>query len=192
MLRWWDQHNIPIFILCETNDFPYNYVSLMAGPEKTFSDMLIWALQELPYKYIFYLLEDCWLIDNPPFLQAHLNTLINKQADAIRLLPNHTIDTYPYQFIVEDGLLRIQNESMYQMSLSPSIWNREFFMDQLIPGENPWQIELDGTRRLSQKDHKIYFVPDLKRWYLNTVHKGYFTDKGKELQKQLYEWHNRF
>lgn len=191
MIRWWNQKYIPVIFLCETKKFPLNTGVLMAGPGKSFSDMLIWALQEISYKHVFYTLEDCWLIDNPPILKTYLDILITRKADAIRLLPCHNIDTDPYHFEWEDGLLRIQNDSMYQMSLSPSIWNREFFINQLIPGEDPWQIEIDGTRRLSQKNHKIYFVPNLNRWYLNTVHKGYFTDLGKELQKQLYEWHNK-
>jgi hypothetical protein len=46
-------------------------------------------------------------------------------------------------------LLRSHPGSQYHMSLLTGIWNRALLRRVLIPNESPWQVELDGTTRLS-------------------------------------------
>jgi hypothetical protein len=50
--------------------------------------------------------------------------------------------------------LIFHENSKYLVSHQPSIWKKSFLLDCLKPGENPWQNEYEGTKRL-QKDPKI-------------------------------------
>jgi hypothetical protein len=46
-------------------------------------------------------------------------------------------------------LVRSHPGSQYHMSLMAGIWNKTNLRRVLIPNQSPWDVELDGTRRLS-------------------------------------------
>lgn len=45
-------------------------------------------------------------------------------------------------------LIRSDPGSQYHMSLLTGIWNKDLLLRFLIPGETPWQVELEGTPRV--------------------------------------------
>jgi hypothetical protein len=93
---------------------------------------------------------------------------------------------------IEDNLYKFKQNSQYTISLQPSIWKTEFFKSCLPNGkkENPWQFEVDGSRRLNKKPHNIYFIKQDSPWYLEAVHKGSFTTDYHKIIKQEKLKHN--
>lgn len=52
----------------------------------------------------------------------------------------------------EDGghidLIKSDPKSQYHASLWPGLWRNEHLLRLLLPGQTPWQVEIDGTVRL--------------------------------------------
>jgi hypothetical protein len=69
------------------------------------------------------------------------------------------------QFINGRRILKSKSTSEWLLSHNASIWNREFFLSQMEPEENPWKNEINGTVRICNKytDPKIYHLNE--RWY---------------------------
>ena len=72
----------------------------------------------------------------------------------------------------------------------PSIWKKDFFLKYLQHRENPWDNEIEGTKR-AKEDHKIkeinsFNVEMLKQWYTPVVHKGRLESNADEVRKGTY------
>lgn len=52
-------------------------------------------------------------------------------------------------------LIRSDPASQYQMSLFLGLWNRDLMLRFLIPGESPWEVELEGTPRVARAAHDV-------------------------------------
>jgi hypothetical protein len=48
----------------------------------------------------------------------------------------------------------------YRMNLQCNIWNRHQLMRVLMPGENPWQVEIRGTERVDQLGQTVLGVKE--------------------------------
>lgn len=60
-------------------------------------------------------------------------------------------------------LIRSDPQSQYHMSLMTGIWNRERMLEFLIPGETPWQVEIDGTPRVRAAQDRV-LVLGTRQW----------------------------
>jgi hypothetical protein len=52
-------------------------------------------------------------------------------------------------------LIRSDPASQYHMSLMAGLWNRSLMLRFLVPGENPWQVELEGTPRVARAADEV-------------------------------------
>jgi hypothetical protein len=146
---------------------------------EAYSDQLLRTLEYMKSEYV-------WHMNDDYFIQSNLNWWyywrLAQGKDALRMQPNVQYDSLPYKFKWEGALLRQTNESEYQISLNSGIWRRQFFIDCLTPGLDPWEQEL--STKINDWDHKIYFVPRLPFWYVNGTVKGCLTKEGlKVIQK---------
>lgn len=102
------------------------------------------------------------------------------KADAVRLQPNVFFNSLPYHFLNmstnDEGLFKQLPESEYTISMATSIWRREYFLDCMTPGLDPWQLE-----RTRPELGDIYFIPELPFWYINGTVKGALTKEGAEM-----------
>ena len=144
-----------------------------------FCDQLIRVLKDLDCEYVWHILDDYWIVDEckQPF-DRYYEIAQEYEVDALRIQPNVQFDSLPYHFTWEYGFMRQTNESSYQVSFASSIWRREFLLKCLIPGLNPWEMEV--SEMINDWDHKIYFWPKLPFWYINGTIKGELTKQGKE------------
>lgn len=147
------------------------------------SDRLARLLHLLPTEYIFYMQEDHWLISSPP--SSYFNTGYHSNV-------HHDFDDLLTLMIAND-LFRLQispinqfyslhgseiplffhEKSKYLVSHQPSIWKKSFFLECLKSGENPWQNEYEGTKRLNNDPKirgKIAIYP--YDWYKHMCIKG--------------------
>lgn len=155
-----------------------------------FSDELKKALENIAEEYIWYTLDD-FIILKPIDWKKYEKVAIDLKADAVRLQPNVGYDALPYRFYDERNsvspfyrmeqhgdLLKQKSDSAYIMSMQTSIWRREYFLESLTPGLDPWELEVS-----SPELGDIYFVPRLSFWYIDVLRKGVLTVKGKEIIK---------
>ena len=151
-------------------------VHFITGKE-LFSDQLIKALNIFKHEYLWYTLDDYWILKNIDW-DHYEDLAINGDMDALRLQPNVQFDSLPYRFELKDGLFKQKPESAYTMSMQTSIWRREYFLECLEPGLDAWTVE-----RTTPKLGDVYFVPGLPFWYVDTVRKG-------EIRKGMEEYFN--
>lgn len=143
--------------------------------DKEFSDQLIEELSGMKDEYLWYTLDDYFIVEQIDW-KYYENLARELSVDALRLQPNVFLNSLPYRFEVEGELFKQTPESEYHISMNTSIWRREYFLDCLYPGLDPWQTERRNPRKLGN----VYFVPRLPFWYIDATRKGVLTDKGQK------------
>lgn len=144
--------------------------------EDTFSDQLIKELSTIKDEYVWYTLDDYFIIKSIDW-HKYEDAAVNLNADVIRVAPNVHFDSLPYRFEREGEYFRQTPQSEYHISMCTSLWRREYFLSCLIPGLDPWQLE----RQTPQQLGKAYFVPHLPFWYINGTVKSIYTKEGNDM-----------
>jgi hypothetical protein len=175
--KYWDKNiKIEKFFLSEekSSDNFKNFSFITAG-KIPYSDCLLYALNKIKTPYILWLQDDFFL----------RRTLTKDRFDfLLDFAKNHNVDrlgicedSIYYTKYLENGLFRLDQYSDYTISMQPSIWNVDFLKSCLIPNENPWQFEVDGSQRLNRtKIHNIYIDFQSPPWQLEAMRKGQYTD----------------
>ena len=147
-----------------------------------YADQLLNILPSLDCEYLWHMNDDYFIIDKIPW-DFYSQMAEDMRVDALRMQPNVQFNSLPYRFRKYLELFRQTNDSAYQISLNCSIWRREFFIDCLTPGLDPWQLE--NSTKINNWNHKIYFVPGLPFWYINGTKKGTLTKRGEKIVNDL-------
>jgi hypothetical protein len=124
---------------------------------------MINALNQIDTKWVIYMQEDMWLLSKIPY-----NTISNlllfgdvSNANSIKI---HTKLGYYHNYILDntnyiiDGI-RLQKYSEgnnFLHSHNATIWNREYLIEHLLEGEDPWVNEVEGSKRMSSNPHNHY------------------------------------
>ena len=142
-----------------------------------FSDQLKTALESITDEYVWYTLDD-FFISEPIDWKHYEKLAVKHKVDALRVQPNVRMDALPYRFEkFKDGLLKQLPHSEYTMSMQASIWRREYFLECLTPGLNPWQLENAPLKRFGN----VYFVSDLGWWYTDGTKHGVYRARGRKM-----------
>lgn len=115
------------------------------------SDRLRKLLVQIPSDYILYMQEDHYPISQPPDLAKLGNIIEEKDLLRLQISPVNQF----YSLYGSEMPLFFHEKSKYLVSHQPSIWKKSFLLECLKPGENPWQNEYEGTKRLNN-DPKIW------------------------------------
>lgn len=126
-------------------------------PVNRWSDGLIKLLTGQFVDDVFILmLEDYWVIEDVP---AHIvdmccdymhqfNYVAKLDLTGDRL---HAGGASLYGKLDYIDLIWSDPNSPYHLSLMTGFWRRTHLLSVLVPNETPWQVEIDGTRRLSAR-----------------------------------------
>ena len=147
---------------------------------------MLYALNTIETKYVYFLLEDFYFTSTVPtrLIEESLEILESRNADKILIDVVHR--SYTVQNLNENNLFKFSNKSMYLNSVSPSIWNVEYFKNVLKPHYNPWQFELEGNKFTSSCNPDILLYKQPTQYFLPLVRKGgkYRTNGWEELFKK--------
>lgn len=123
-------------------------------PLSKWSDGLIKLLHDFTDEVFLLFLEDYWLVE--PVHLREVNMLYDYmiQFKYVIKMDLYTDRRYaagatPYGMCGHIPLVKSDFNSQYQMSMMGGFWNRENILKILIPNEDPWQVELEGTSRLA-------------------------------------------
>lgn len=158
----------PAFKLPEPFKF-YSIGKFEDYPIERWSDALFRVLNNVADEVFLLMLEDYWLTrevdtDALHILHAYMHQFkytIKIDLCADRLYA-HGADL-DYNSVAYLDLVKSMPGSPYHMSLMAGLWNRDLLREVLIPGETPWDIELNGTIRLS---HQECLVLGTRQWPL--------------------------
>jgi len=154
----------PVDVLCESLPpfaLPENFtpvpVNLADGwPKEKWTNGFVKYLNSIPEQLVVLLLDDYWLnrtVDvrgvvtlleymciNPLVLRMDL-TMDRLYAGGMR-------DYEPYGHY---DLIHAPG-SPYEMSLQAAIWNKELLLTVLMPDWNPWEVEMQGTSVVNERE----------------------------------------
>jgi hypothetical protein len=144
--------------------------------KKEFSDQLYEVLTDIKDEYVWHTLDD-YFIRFPIDFDYYWKLAHELKADAVRMQPNVQFNSLPYRFEWTETLLKQRPDSDYLISTHTSIWRREYFLDCLVPGLDPWDLEKHRPECFGD----VYFAPQLPFWYIDAVLKQVVTDMGKQM-----------
>jgi len=187
-MKYWDPDISPKILFCTETIEPFWYKTVVKYPINIqtavgqWGDRLLRILDMLPAEIdtIFYMQEDFWLHRTLPahVFQSRYETFKKWDMNAYRCCANSKhfkfVGKYPPRLYAPD--------SPYLITHQASFWKKDFLQSCVLPHEDPWENEKQGTRRLIGTDHKIYFAP--YNFYHTVCQKGELTDLGRELDAQ--------
>lgn len=159
--------------------------TLAVGEDLSWSHMLIQALSLIDYDYILLTLDDFILRRNTDCNKLNNSLCILKQnhdIGAIRLLPR------PNSCIKSEykGYNLVDPAKPYALSLQASLWRKSFLQSLLVPGESPWEFELNDKRQKINKKI-ITSNTDILGYNHHCVERGYFFPWDKFIFSKKYD-----
>ncbi len=160
--KYWP--DCPWDIYLGSNEKTYNdprVIPILVGKDNSWAESAYKMVSALPTDNFLFFLDDFlifWKVDT--FKVIHIYKIFQKlNANCIRLRNSPVINNTVHGFseIVE----RPKGESN-RIALDVAFWKRDFFIKMLKFGENPWQMEINGSIR-SNKYNGIYST---KEWII--------------------------
>ena len=145
--KYWPDCPFPVYLITGEKIYPDSRVHTIAlGTDNGWANNMKTSFDGIPEKYFLYFLEDVFLtrkVDTERIM-ALLHVLKNEHVSCLRLYPSPGPDE-PYAPNKDLGV--IGKDAPYRVSTMTAIWDKEAFIRLLKPGENAWQMELEGTKR---------------------------------------------
>ena len=146
--------------------------TIFAGKGKSWSQMLVEALDQIETPYVIMLMNDYYL-ESPVDTALILRRLAEaKEKDALnyRLCPNPP---------------RAVKNTAYAVSCKAGIWNRLFLRELAAKTKSAWEFERYGSFMFDESDPRPILVTEkLEFPFLDVVHKGFWEPWGVELLKR--------
>lgn len=130
-------------------------------PVNRWSDALTRMLLELPHEVFVLMLEDYWLTREVDVTAIEVACDYMNQFEYVArfdLTGDRKFSGFakPYGKAGHVNLLLSDPDSQYHCSLMAAVWRRKHLLKVLVPGETPWETELNGTNRLRDlREHCI-------------------------------------
>lgn len=190
----WDfELGFDIFFVNEKRDISFNNVKQLRTGKGEWSDRLLYALQNIKHKHIFYFQEDMWMVKRLNHLTQYYQDFIKHDMNYlmfnVQLSQNRKDSFFRYDGLLDDKYLIINKEkSPWLMFHQPAIWKKDFMMEQLQYNENPWVNEIEGTKRLKllKEPIKLYNVNELEHWYQPVCNEGVLTPNATEIMEDRF------
>jgi len=170
--EFWDKNiDAAVYLVSEDKKIQIHGFTNIQSGRGEWSDRLIKVLsQDIQEDYIIYMQEDMWL--NAPVDVNFFNELFTLTiAENWKIVKLHSSELYKTQptgkSICGFEIAILNNlESRYLMSHQITLWNKQFLLQQLLPGEHPWRNERRATKRMKTNMPVIHHV-------------DYFSENGK-------------
>ena len=171
--------DLDLYVVSDNKLFDYEHKSFIPlslnKPNYTkndFSNKVIYALDQIPTKYVLFIDEDMWPERSiKRLMPKFIDFMEETDADALQI--HEKLSWWDYSFdstdIFIDGerVLKMKQDSSYLLSHNAVIWNKEYFKSIQIPDEDAWENEIQGSIRAQKKLHNIYHYN--VRWYIQWI-----------------------
>ena len=146
--------------------------TLFTGKGKTWSQMLVEALDQIETPYVLMLMNDYFLVSPVDTAQIlrRLDEAKEKGALNYRLCPDPP---------------RAVKNTAYSVSCKAGIWNRQFLRALAAKTKSAWEFERYGSFMFDESDLRPLLVTEkLEFPFQDVVHKGYWEPWGVALLKR--------
>ena len=170
--KYWPDCPFELVIVSETGAEEGFDRTIFTGKGKTWSQMLVEALDQIETSYVVMLMNDY-------FLESPVNTalILNRLAEAkekgalnYRLCPDPP---------------RAVKNTAYSVSCKAGIWNRQFLRALAAKTKSAWEFERYGRFMFDESDLRPLLVTEALEFpFLDVIHKGYWEPWGAALLKR--------
>lgn len=197
MDKFWDNSiNCPIYFCNEEKNINNNkFIQIKTG-KHSFVQNLENILNKINTKYIFYLLEDFWPINN--FNKNLFENLFNfVESNCIKSLqvsaytPYYTLEKTKFK-INDQNLLIFSKESDWKFNLQSRFWEKDFLKSCLQEPEvseskvnSAITVEVSCSNKLKFSNENIFFYHYLWYPFSGVSYRGDLTNFGKELENNM-------
>lgn len=140
---------------------------------------LLEGLAQIDSELIIYSQEDFWAKSKFHLSNELLDIFYQYEMDhlAIKEISNSSTKSK-----IDDNLYKLDQNSNYTHHHQFAIWNKDKLISNVLPHENPWVNEIEGTKRLNKRKHNTYILD--KSWYISVCRRGALMDRGVQLLKK--------
>ena len=167
--RYWPDCPFELVVSGETGAEKGFDRAVLSGRGKTWSQMLVEALDAVATPYVLMLMNDYFLsspVDTPRLLGL-LEEAKSRDALNYRLCPDPP---------------RAVKNTAYAVSCKAGFWNRLFLRELAAKTRSAWEFERYGSYMFDESDTRPLLVTErLEFPFLDVVHKGYWEPFGLEL-----------
>lgn len=172
--KYWPEHSEKAWIVTDKPaDQQYTHVGVLSAPEGLeWSERLAWMLEKVDTPYVFFTLDDYFLIDDVPNerIGAYVELMTREGYDYIRLFKRRKKKTL-YVHPAYPELRGIDPASNYAINLYAGLWRTDFMRAAAQGEKNAWQFEVSlrkagidyGAKCLVCMDNSIYPFLDVVR-----------------------------
>ncbi len=168
----WDFNmNCDYYFATENKDVAIsNFKNIKSGSGEWADRLRTLLTEQINEKYVLYLQEDMWLHKkvSADFFNQLFDLAIKNNWNQVKLHSSGVYKTLATKLNIDEyNISKIDNhESDFLMSHQPTLWNKDFLIDQLHRNEHPWRNERESTKRLKKLNPEIlqinYFVENRK------------------------------
>ena len=171
----------PIYFLSEEKepDFLHEVVHIKTGKGE-WGERLINGLSKIDSELIFYMQEDFWAHSEFVMDDSLYEKFKSYNMDQLHI--KEVLHDYISVTPIKDNLFKLNQNSNYTHNHQFGLWKKSKLLDNLLPYENPWENEINGTKRLNIKEHNVYIID--KPWYTTVARKGKIMERGIKLLKK--------
>lgn len=174
--KFWDYEvDVDKYIMTETYDVKSDDFKTIKCGNVSYSKCLKNSLEQINTKYILWLQDDYFLVRqlDSQIIKDCYNFIENNE-NIIRVGIHTQSKYYTTIKINNTNFNKLSKNSNYTISMQSSIWDRKKLLEFLnnSPDENPWQFELNGSKRLNKTDYDVFFYELKDDWYKEAMKKG--------------------
>jgi hypothetical protein len=170
----------PIIFLSEDKepDFIDDITHIKTG-EGEWGERLLRALKQIDSELVFYMQEDFWCVNDYELTDQLLEMFEKFGMDQLHIKENTPLISTKK---ITGNLYRFEQKSEYTQNHQFGLWRKDKLIENVLPNENPWENEVDGSKRLNQKPHNIYLLDFY--WYVSVCRKGQLMERGEKIIKK--------
>lgn len=170
----------PIIFLSEDKepDFVGEVTHIKTGKGE-WGERLLFALNQIDHDLVFYMQEDFWCVKDFEITEDLILLFETYKMDQLHIKENINLLSTEH---IKDNLFKFSQNSNYTQNHQFGLWRKEKLVGNILPHENPWTNELEGTKRLNKTKHNVYLLD--YHWYVSVARRGNLMDRGKEVLKR--------
>jgi hypothetical protein len=167
----------PIYFLTEDKapDFVDDVIHIKSGKGE-WGERLLKGLGQIDSDLIFYMQEDFWATKDMILTNNLLDLFYH--LDMETMIISYLVDSISLEK-VQNNLYKYTQNSNYTQSHGFGLWRKDVLCNNILPNENPWQNEINGTLRRNKSEHNVYIMEF--DWYKPSVRRGKLMDRGKQI-----------
>lgn len=195
--KYWPQYNKEVYINTESFRFKSKDFDLKF-PSQTYDILFPWSerlynfLEEYPYKYVIFLLDDFILgdfVDSNELDRVYEIMEKNPKIACFNFMETYkdSVDSIKEMY---DRYYLKDIKAEFRINLQAAIWRKDFLMKFIRKHENPWQFETWGTKRAQRFSNEIYHIKKDAKHVFIYPEGGVLAD-GKWYEKKAIDFMNK-